>query len=131
MKIIKVVFSALIMLCLLSSFTPTKKALKPIYAFGVSASFVDSVVYFTEVQELDSATLNKNGFLNKRDAYSYQLKNHLENKGLEHRTCMTYFSDSKSEMNSEFSKLSAKYKKNKAYRYQLIDKSEFHFTKAE
>lgn len=131
MKIIKVIFSAVIMLCLLSSFTPTKKALKTVYAFGVSASFTDSVVYFTEIQQLDSAVIDKNGFLVKRDAYSYQLKYHLEDKGALNRTCMTYFSDSKSELSKELSKLSARYQKNKECRCTIIDPKEFKFTKAQ
>lgn len=129
MKFVRIILSAMVVLCALSSFSPAKKALKPVYAFGVSASFTDSVVYFTEVQLLDSAVLDKNGFLTKREAYSYQLKNHLEESGAANRTCATYFSKSKSDVIKEFSKLSAKYKKNKEFHYKLIEAKDFHFKK--
>lgn len=35
--------------------------------FGVAASFNDTVVYFTDIQVLDSVKLDKGGFLPKRD----------------------------------------------------------------
>ena len=41
-------------------------------------SFNDSIVYYTDIQVLDSVELDKNGFLPKRDLYTYQLKNYLE-----------------------------------------------------
>lgn len=47
---------------------------KPVYAFGISASFTDTVVYFTDIQILDSAKVSKEGFLAHRELYSYQLK---------------------------------------------------------
>lgn len=129
MKFVKVLLSAVVMLCVLSSFSLFKKSQKTVYAFGISASFTDSVVYYTDIQVLDSAQLTKEGFLPKREAYSYQLKNYLEGKGLENRTCMIYFSDSKSGITKEFSKLSAKYKKNKSSSFQPIEKKDFQFTK--
>ena len=56
------------------------KCIPKIYAFGFSASFNDSIVYFTDIQEIDSAWINeKNKFLVSRDNYSYQLKNYLSN----------------------------------------------------
>lgn len=133
MKLVKVILSVVIMLSVFSSFSlaKNKKENKPVYAFGVSASFTDSLVYFTEIQVLDSAVIDKNGFLLKRDAYSYQLKYHLEDKGLMNRTCMTYFSDNMSDLNSEFSKLSSKYQKNKEYRYILIEMKDFKYSKAD
>ena len=66
--------------------------------FGIAASFNDSVVYCTEIQVLDSTALDKNGFLPKRDLYSYQLKNYLEyDLKKPDYTCMIYFSESKKE----------------------------------
>ena len=51
-----------------------------LYAFGFSASFNDSIVYFTDIQEIDSAWINeKTKFLISRDNYSYQLKNYFNN----------------------------------------------------
>ena len=59
-----------------------------------SASFTDTVVYFTDIQILDSAKVSKEGFLAHRELYSYQLKNYLEDNQLqENSTCMIYFSE--------------------------------------
>ena len=130
MKFIKNVLPAIVMLCVLSSFSLLKKT-QPVYAFGISASFTDSIVYYTEIQVLDSVSLTSEGFLPKREAYSYQLKNYLENKGEANRTCMIYFSDSKKKIASEFDKISGKYKKNKTVSFKKIEKKDFQFKKPE
>ena len=41
-----------------------KKADKPVYVYGLGASFKDSVVYITEVQQVDSVVLEGGGQLN-------------------------------------------------------------------
>jgi hypothetical protein len=130
MKFIKNVLPAIVMLCVLSSFSLLKKT-QPVYAFGISASFTDSIVYYTEIQVLDSVSLTSEGFLPKREAYSYQLKNYLENKGEANRTCMIYFSDSQKKIASEFEKISGKYKKNKTVSFKKIEKKDFQFKKPE
>lgn len=130
MKFIKNVLPAIVMLCVLSSFSLLKKT-QPVYAFGISASFTDSIVYYTEIQVLDSVSLTSEGFLPKREAYSYQLKNYFENKGEANRTCMIYFSDSQKKIASEFDKISGKYKKNKTVSFKKIEKKDFQFKKPE
>ncbi len=129
MKFVKIVLPAIIVLCVFSSFTILKKNQKTVYAFGVSASFVDSVVYFTDIQVLDSAKLNADGFLAKREGYSNQLKNYFESKGEPNRTCMIYFSESSQKINKEHKNIADKYKKNKSLIVKKLDKSEFHFKK--
>ena len=62
------------------------KCVPKVYAIGFAASFNDSIVYFTDIQEIDSAWINdKNKFLIGRDNYSYQLKNYFAGIGLPHR----------------------------------------------
>ncbi len=101
---------------------------KQVYVFGVAASFKDSVVYFTEIQLMDSVMLDNNGFLPERDFYSYQLKNFVErNKGKIDYTCMTYFSDNKSRLQKEFSKVKGKYAKDSSIKQENILLSEFGF----
>lgn len=109
-----------------------KKEKKTVYAFGFSASFTDTVVYYTEIQPLDSVFLDKNGFLPYRDFYSYQLKNYLENeKGEKNRICMIYFSENKSKLNKEFTDLVNRYKKNKTLKLLSIKQQDFSFRKPE
>ena len=100
MKHIKIVFAVMLVFTLCTAFT--MKSHKPVYAFGVAASFNDSVVYCTEIQVLDSTALDKNGFLPKRDLYSYQLKNYLEyDLKKPDYTCMIYFSENKKKLEKE------------------------------
>lgn len=72
MKSIKILCSLLLVLTVCSAFS--LKGSKSVYIVGVSASFTDSLVYFTEIQLLDSVSLDKNKMLPERSQYSYQLK---------------------------------------------------------
>lgn len=64
-----------------------------VYVYGFAASFNDSIVYFTDIQTLDSATIaSKSGFLYGRDNYSYQLRDYLKGHGCATPTCITTFS---------------------------------------
>ena len=97
MKSIKILCSLLLVLTVCSAFS--LKGSKSVYIVGVSASFTDSLVYFTEIQLLDSVSLDKNKMLPERSQYSYQLKNYLENEeGLTNRTCFVYFSNSRKKL---------------------------------
>lgn len=105
---------------------------KSVYAFGFSTSFTDSIVYYTELQVLDSVQLGKDRSLPFREHYSYQLKNYLEyQKGEKNRTCMIYFSDNQAKLSKELNKLLAKYKKNKTVRLEGLKQNEFSFKKPE
>ena len=112
-----------------SSFT-LKSNEKPVYAFGVAASFNDSVVYYTEIQVLDSVGLDKAGFPPKRDLYAYQLKNYLEyDLNKPDYTCMIYFSENKKKLEKEASKIKGKYKKGSGLVLQAVEPSAFTFKK--
>lgn len=132
MKYVKILFTLALVFTLCAGFSFKKAHKQQVYAFGVSASFTDSIVYYTQIQLLDSVVLDKNGFLPHRDLYSYQLKNHLElQNGQAHRTCMIYFSNSKSKLDKEAAKVIGKYKHNKTNSLKLIDADKFRFTKPE
>ena len=132
MKYVKILFAVALVFTLCSAFSLKKGEHKPVYAFGVSASFTDTVVYYTEIQVLDSVALDKNGFLPHREIYSYQLKNYLEiDKGRPNRTCMIYFSENQKKLEKEAAKVLGKYKKNKSVALEKIDTQSFKFTKPE
>lgn len=100
------------MLFVLCSAFSLKQKEKAVYAFGVAASFNDTVVYYTGIQVLDSVKLNKNGFLPQRELYSYQLKNYVEyDLKKPDYTCMIYFSESKVKLEKEAGKVKSKYRK--------------------
>lgn len=130
MKYVKIVLAVMVVFTLCTAFT-MKGEHKPVYVFGVAASFNDSIVYYTEIQLLDSVSLGKNGFLPKRDLYSYQLKNYLEyDLKKPDYTCMIYFSDSKKKLEKEAVKVKAKYKKG-ALNLQMVEPTSFTFMKAQ
>lgn len=130
MKYVKILFAVALVFTLCSAFT-LKGGHKPVYVFGVAASFNDSVVYCTEIQLVDSVSLDKNNFLPKRDLYSYQLKNHVEySLNKPDYTCMIYFAESKSKLEKEAAKVKAKYQKS-ALSLQTIDPAAFTFKKPE
>ena len=132
MKYVKILFAIALVFTMCSAFSLKKDHSKPVYAFGISASFTDTVVYFTDIQILDSAKVSKEGFLSHRELYSYQLKNYLEDNQLQQNsTCMIYFSENKKKLEKEATKILNKYKKNNTMTVSRIDSDKFHFTKPE
>ena len=130
MKYVKILFAIALVFTMCSAFSLKKDHSKPVYAFGISASFTDTVVYFTDIQILDSAKVSKEGFLSHRELYSYQLKNYLElEKNLSNRTCMIYFSENKVKLNKEMAKIVSQYKKNKSVALREVKTTEFSFKK--
>ena len=121
-----------LVLTMCSAFSLKKDHSKTVYAFGIAASFTDTVVYFTDIQILDSAKVSKEGFLTHRDLYSYQLKNYVEDNGLQQNsTCMIYFSENKKKLGKEAAKVVGKFKKNKTVAVEKIDPQNFRFSKPE
>ena len=102
-----------------------------VYMAGVSASFTDSLIYFTDIQYLDSAMIDGKGFLVGRSQYSVQLKDYLETKeGGKNRTCFMFFNVKKNKLEKEISKLREKYKKGNNMVIKSVN-PEFKFEKAE
>ena len=132
MKYVKILFAIALVFTMCSAFSLKKDHSKPVYAFGISASFTDTVVYFTEIQILDSVSLSKEGFLAHRELYSYQLKNYLEDNLLQQNsTCMIYISENKSKLEKEATKILNKYKKSRNMTVTRIEADKFRFTKPE
>ena len=98
-----------------------------IYMFGFSASFKDSVVYTTDIQNVEGLWIDtKSKFLLNRDEYSHQLKVYLTEKlKQENRICMVFFYDKKKKAEKEFLKLMKKYKK--GYEVRHVSAAEFKF----
>ncbi len=129
MKFIRIITMAVLSVMLFSAFT-MKGGDKPVYVFGVGASFKDSVVFFTDVQLVDSVTLDRMGFLPEREMYAYQLKNYLEyQKGKSDYTCAIYFSEHKVKLEKELSKVRKQYEKGNAFILEGIKQAEFMFKK--
>ena len=94
---------------------PKDKNKYGVYMTGVSASFTDSLVYFTGIQYVDSAAIGPNGLLQDRSMYSIQLKDYIEhNLDEKNRTCFVYYNQKKKKLQKEVSKMKLKYQKNKS-----------------
>lgn len=108
------------------------KVVPNVYVFGFSASFTDSIVYFTDVQAVENAWIDsKTNFLLGRDNYSLQLKNHMTNEmGMPNRTCIVVFDTKKSTVEKELLKMKKQYTSTKGratYDVRHIDPSSFKF----
>ncbi|MBQ2857140.1 MAG: hypothetical protein IJE78_08495 [Bacteroidaceae bacterium] len=111
MKSVKIFASLLFVLALCTASTLENKK-KGIFIVGVSASFTDSLIYFTNIQFVDSIELDKNKLLPMRSQYSEQLDNYLEqNLGLNNRTCFIYFDEKKKKLEKTIKKMKEKYQK--------------------
>lgn len=110
MKFVKIVASLFIVLAVCTASTMENK--KGMYMVGVSASFTDSLIYFTDIQFLDSVELGKDKLLPMRGQYSDQLDSYLEQvKGMENRTCFIYFDEKKDKVEKTIKKMKEKYQK--------------------
>ncbi|MBQ8521795.1 MAG: hypothetical protein IJ456_10595 [Bacteroides sp.] len=131
MKNIRILGILLLVFVMCSAFSFKKKGSKQVYLVGVSASFTDSLVYFTDVQTVDSIELDKNDMLPQRQQYSYQLKTYLEAKtGQSNRTCFVYFGHNKAKLEKSIKKMKNNYLKGGKAALREVD-SDFKFTKAE
>ena len=131
MKFMKIFASLFLVLMVCSAATMKDKNKEMgMYMVGVSASFTDSLIYFTDIQYMDSVSLDKEKLLPMRAQYSDQLDNYLENKlSLKDRTCFIYFDAKKAKLEKTLKKMKDKYKKDGKAVLKEIG-ADFQFTKA-
>lgn len=110
MKLSKLVL-AFVAIALFATLTVSaKNEMRKAYMYGIAASFNDSTVYMTHIQEVDSCWFtSKYHFLVGRENYSYQLRDFLENHGDYNRTCSVVFGFDKKKVEKKWNKLYAKY----------------------
>lgn len=105
------------------------KKVPKLYIFGMAASFNDSTVYFTDIQEVDSVWINaKNKFLINRNEYSHQLKDYLEGRGMSRRTCIVSFALKRKNAQKKYNKMKNKYLKKGTFDMRDLDRKDFSFT---
>lgn len=101
------------------------------YMFGFVASFNDSIIHFTDIQEVDSVWLmSKKKMVAGRSNYSYQLRNYCaETLGMPNRTVVVVTALKRKDIEKKFLKLRKQYtgKKNARYDIRYINASEFRF----
>ncbi len=131
MRHIKFVCLLLGVIFVIPALSKKPKSQNGLYIAGMSASFTDSLIFFTDVQYVDSATLYNKYLLFGRAQYSNQLKVFLEQTGKgTDRTCFVYFDKKKKNLQKKMNKIRQKYQKNKNVVINDVD-SAFKFKKAE
>ena len=102
----------LFLVCMMCSAFTMKDKTNGMYIVGVSASFTDSVIYFTEVQFVKNLLLGSDKLLEMRSYYSDQLDEYLESdKGLKNRTSFVYYNTKKEKLEKVIKKMKDKYRK--------------------
>jgi len=102
------------------------------YMFGFTASFTDSTIYFTNIQEVDSVWfMQKRDLLAGRSSYSSQLRTYCTNKlNQPKRTCIVIGSPKRKDVEKKYEKMKRQYTQNKKganYDVRFISEEEFKF----
>ncbi len=137
MKLKRISLQALFFVLLMLVFCPVSLCAKRVqtdkmYLFGFAASFKDSVVYMTEIQELHGVWVDtKTRFLLGREHYSSQLKEYLSSARSEpNRVCIVMFATDRKKAERRFIKLRSKYtspKLKRRYEVRHIGSADFKF----
>jgi hypothetical protein len=101
------------------------------YMFGFVASFNDSIVYFTDIQEVDSVWLSsKKKMLAGRSNYAYQLRNYCaQSLGQSNRTVVIISATKRKEVEKKLIKMKKLYmgKNSGKYDVRFISAPDFKF----
>ena len=129
MKILKTILSRALLACGLFLMTAAPASAQqydkePCYA----ASFADSTVYFTEIQQIADASLTKHSsLLFGREQYANQLRDYLQGTGFASPTCVVSFSIKKKAIENKYLKLKKRYSKNGNYVIKYLAPQDFAF----
>lgn len=100
-----------------------------VYIFGVSQLLADSVIYVTNIQEVDSIDMEKGtGFLPYRSEFSLQLKEYMEGTlHLTRQTTCVFYSTSRKKLAKQFYKVKKRYLDSKDMKIVMLDDGRFIF----
>ncbi len=118
------------LLCIVLSASAAKKPeMTRIYMFGFAASFVDSVAYQTDIQQIDSAWIEPvHKFLVDRSLYSLQLQYYLESaEGRKNTICTVFFDKNPRKLQKRWSKVNRRYNKVDDIRLMSLPAERFKF----
>lgn len=100
-----------------------------LYIYGFVMSFNDSTVYLTDIQETDSAWIDKKTkFLYSRENYSYQLRDYMRGIGVTNPTCVTIYDRKKKKIEKKYTKLKKKYVSQGIYTVKYITPTDFQYS---
>jgi len=118
------------MLCFVLTASAAKKPeMTRVYIFGFAASFVDSLAYQTDVQQLDSAWIEPaHKFLVDRSLYSLQLQYYLESaEGKKNTVCTVFFDTNQRRLQKRWNKVKNRYEKAEGLHLTPLTTDRFRF----
>ncbi len=133
MKLLKVMMTALLLTIAVGSAEAKRIQAPHVYMFGFSASFKDSVVYITDINDVQGAWMeSKSKFLSGIENYSYQLRDYFNTQlSMPDRVCMVFYATSFKKAERKFVKLKKKYtgtkKKPAHYEIRFVSLQDFRF----
>jgi len=129
LSIITVIMLMLVTVTTSVSAKPKKdKKVEALYIFGMAASFNDSTVYFTDIQQIRNVWMDgKKRFVKHGNEYSAQLRNYLEDRGMPKRVCTVFYDKKLKKVQKRYNKLKSKYAKTGKYDIRNVDMSDFQF----
>jgi hypothetical protein len=131
MKYLKFLSVAVVLMAFFTAHAGNKSETTKAYLFGFVANFTDSVVYFTDIQEVENVTIQKKSkFLKNRDSYSDQLRYYFTDKlNMPHRTCIVSFGLTRKEAEKKYVKMRKLYTEKNAGNYDVryISENDFKF----
>ena len=110
-KTLKYIVMVLVLAVTATTAEAKQVRLPHMYMFGFSASFVDSTLYLTDIQDVEGVWYDtKDKALLERDNYANQLKDYMkENLGQSNRVCLVIFATTKKKAEKKYLKLKKKY----------------------
>ena len=132
MRLIKTLSVAILIAANCQTVSAQNKQVPKAYIFGFVASFNDSTVYFTDIQEMDNVWVTKKkDMIAGKSNYSYQLRDFFtRERNLPNRTCVVIGSVKRKDVEKKYAKMKQQYINNKksAYDVRYLPASEFKFT---
>ena len=129
MRIIKCLIATAMLLGISMQVSAKDKEVSKVYMFGFAASFNDSTIYITDIQEIKGAyVVERTKFLVNRDEYSYQLRNYLQGQGNAFPTCITSYAYDRKTIEKKFAKIKKRYIDKNKGRYIIVNISKEQFT---
>ena len=129
MRIIKCLIATAMLWGVVIQVSANDKEVSKVYMFGFAASFNDSTIYITDIQEIKGAYVaERTKFLVNRDEYSYQLRNYLQGQGNAFPTCITSYAYDRKTIEKKFAKIKKRYIDKNKGRYIIVNISKEQFT---
>ena len=136
MKLIKTITLAILLMASGSQKASAQYVQVPkAYMFGVVASFNDSTVYFTNIQEVDSVWVTKKkNLLGNHNSYTYQLREYFtRERNLPNRTCVVAYAIKRKDIEKKYAKMKQQYvvKNKDKFDVRYLPESDFQFKKVD